>query len=382
MKGLAQPSQKSQLVIDLSHIVYTGNHQPVDIALMRRGAEELGVTPLAQLAEMREKGVCDLGERQLAAAADAMLDYAVQTWGKDSREAVESRRLAMLACSSNDWTKSEALAAENATSAEILYRKHQKDVEVKLLWMIVQLDHLLVARKTGIDDPTAWEKALLIEKELEPMAVKRKPMGYYLLEACGNMANFKYSNSHHSEYIKYLERKQFPKGHAFAMAMNTIGVPSNALGYAQVAYEEGKRLWGDNDTRTINYRLQWLYIQSIDRLADYDQLHATLQQMEDEARANFPENDLLPVMIEMQKWDCDITCNTNLFETTMVNKVLRPMAAHYGEESMEYLNALIRLVSQQAVVNPERAGMLAHDAKKLIDKADKTGYNNGVKKGG
>ena len=368
MKGLAQPSQKSQLVIDLSHIVYTGNHQSADIALMRRGAEELGVTSLAQLAEIREKGVCDLGERQLAAAADAMLDYAVQTWGKDSREAVESRRLAMLACSSNDWTKSEALAAENVSSAETLYRKHQKDVEVKLLWMIAQLDHLLVARKTGVDDPTAWEKALLIEKELEPMAVKRKPIGYYLLEACGNMANFKYSNSHHSEYIKYLERKLFPKGHAFAMAMNTIGVPSNALGYAQVAYEEAKRLWGDSDTRTINYRLQWLYIQSLDHLADYDQLHDTLQQMEDEARANFPENDLLPVMIEMQKWDLDVAYNTNVFETIMVNKVLRLMAAHYGEESMEYLNALIRLVSQQAVVNPARAGMLAHDTNKLIDK--------------
>ena len=355
----------SQLLLDIAAICTSGSHEANDMAKLRQGVQKFGIQQLEVLAKMLEERTLDVQNHVSLAATKALLEYAEQLYGKESREAVVCRRQVVAFQSVVDWQKGADLAVENTRCASVLSSKNSKDQQCKLLYLTVQLEQMIIEKQHVEDNPLQWERLYQIEKELEPFFKEQMVYSPELVDACQYMADLQ---GYQPTYVFYLSEQQFkifPNGHYLEGRIDGNGLFSNMEAYIQYALNGAKTLWGDWDLRTLNVETDLLTIQMRNRLTEFETVHNRLREVQDYMRDYLPQGDLNIDRLEILLWECDIRYGENLSEIRSAYPIQLRVKANYGEESETYLNMVCQLATLMMMVDEDKGKALLEEAERL-----------------
>ena len=363
----AQVSSQNELLQNVAEVCGTGNHEPTDCLLLRRGAQAFGVESLDTLAEMLERRVLDKGNMHTIGAINDLLSYSEKHFGQVSQEAVVCRRRLVDIYSSIDWDKARNLADDNEKCAEALHKKYPKNKEVELLRLVTQLEHLTILRNHDSDNPEHWVKVIRIEKDLEPYLTGEIEYTPPLVDCCHLMAVYKSNSSTWTDYVNGLIHQTFPKGTYLKGNYDGSNVYSNMSAFLEHAIKGAETLWGEHDLRRILLISNVATIQMYAKSEQFETLHDNLSEWHSFLLSYLPEGDPTTDLIQMIMWECDACYGQRLYEIRSPYPILYRYESFYGKESVSYLAMLFNLTRVMTMANPEKGITLMKELREMLD---------------
>ena len=357
-----------QLLRDAAELCTAGSHEASALATLRQGSDRFKLQELATMATMLENRELDVQMQQSIAATTALVKYAEQHFGKESAEAVATRRQLINSYALIDYTKAYELAMKNVRCAAVMSAKHAKDKQCQLLYLTVQLELIMIEKQRDEDNPHHWEKLYQIEKELEPYLKGKIAYSTELVDACQYMANLQTYQTSYLMYVSSVQNQYFPDGHYLEGRIYNNDIFSNMEAFIQHALDGAKKLWGVNDMRTLNIEIDKLTIQMRNMLADFNTVHDRLSEIQSYMRDYLPKGDFNIDRVELLIWECDIRYNEKLYEIRSAYPILTRVKAYYDEESETYLNTLSQLATLMMMVDISKGDPLLRETETLAKK--------------
>lgn len=360
--SLEAKDDNSELIRKIADACVSGSHEESDCNLLRQGGELFGLQELTDLAVVLENKTLDVGDKHRIAATSSLLKWAEQKYGEGSFEAISCRRSYFKAIRSTDMLKTRGVSKNNASLAKSLVSKNPHNEQYKILELVSRLEYLNSFEPFGDDSPESWTEFWKVFKEVMPFLEDGKCDTPELIDICNLIfqSDANTNNTAHQNYVIFLKDSVF-------QGQPTADIFKNDK-YLMTAWEGSIKLRGRNHVQTLLQELELLTAQMRRKSRDYNSLHSRINEIQNLLTDYCPANDLLPLVAELLKWDCDIAYGQNLFELMSPFSVLNKIADFYGEESEVYLVYLIRIMNQQLAVNPQRAATLYQKAKDLTEK--------------
>lgn len=358
----------SQLLTDVVLVCASGNHEPSDCQLLRRGAETFDIPELNAMAEMLEHNTLDTGKRQSIATAEALLEYAEKQYGTQSREAVVCRRWASSVCSPMDRGKGISLVKENMAHAKARHQASPQDKDWLLLSAVTQLELLMALQQRDGDNPEIRECMIEVEKSLEPLFKEKTEFSPELVDICQFMADLQMYDTCDPNYANWLFSKAFPEGAYLETTLNEYDTFSNAEAFMQLAVDGSKALWEETDIRRVRVEMDQLLLQARNRTIEYEALHKRYEETERFLKGYLPDGHPLTIQAELQKWECDMMYGKNLSEIKDPYPLLLKIKNYYGEENEEYLAYVYSLMNLMVQKDPATARSLGQEMIRLAGK--------------
>ena len=365
--ALGQSKNDGELLQEIAETCGIGNHESSDCELLRQGARLFGIVSLDSLAYMLENRVLDKGNVQTITVINDLLSYSEQHFGKVSQETVVCRRRLVDAYSGIEWEQAQNLAEKNEKCAESLRKKFPKDMEIKLLSLVTQLEHLTILKNHESDNPEHWAKIIQIEKDLEPYLTGKIVYTPLLVDCCHLMAVYKSNSSTWTDYLNSLIRHNFPKGTYLKGNYDGSNVYSNATAFIEHAIKGAENLWGEYDLKRILLESDIATLQMYAKSEPYEALHEKLSKWHTYLLDYLPEGDPTTDFVQLTMWECNVCYGEKLYEIRSPYPMLYRCESFYGRESLSYLSTMFNLTRVMAMVNPERGKTLMKDLQTLVD---------------
>lgn len=346
----------------------SGNHEPEDCQRLRDGANMYQLLELSALADKLEHRELDKANIAVRTAMAALCRYAENMFGSGSLEVVSSKRAYMQALADTEKEQALMIARSNAKQAELLYRNNPKSADLQVLCQVTRMERVLMESQYDLENPDHWREVFEVEKAMESLVEGGVQLSPEWVDLCLYLSMWKENRPgiNIGDYVDYLFRQQFPKGVLMEGLVQGAYV-NNSEGWARRACDDAKKLWGEQDVRTMRCELRLLTTQLPLPTTDYDQQRDRLKEIQSWLGKYLPHGDILPIEAELLLWDYDAYYGQNVYELARYNMQLLKVGQYYDGQNVAYLSVLHRIMNQQLQTDVSKAAGLLQEEERLLE---------------
>lgn len=360
------PQTRSQLITNAATILTSCNADTASCYAIHSAALKLGIPELDGYASLMLDRRPDPCSRHRIAAATALLAKAENEFGKGSVEAIKCRRAKLSAIFSHDDGMALQLALDNQHASQLLFQQNRNNWKLEELSLLCRLENMVSHDFIYADNPTYNIEAYTIERKTDSLYSihnedSETKIEIYSYLACLKPTTTDYPNSLSFAYCALNADTRIPT------YIYNSSVPSNALGYYTEARDMARRMFGDNDMRTIKAELDLIDFNYANSIAEYDDMRAALMQIIARLKTLLHPADGMILNARKLLWEYDIRAEKHLDETDAYKSFLTQAKESYGERSKLYFKNVYDIMNQRLRVNQNQASSLLNDMVMLAD---------------
>ena len=358
---IGQTNKLGQQMIQAGEICISGSRKATDCEVLQKTAEVLGRPVIGELATLLKERRLDLKDSLRREATIALLEEAENRFGKNSVEAVWCRFYATDAFTSLYPAEALRLAKENAESAKVLVGKNPNNRSIKTLDLLARLEVIYCINDQDIDNPLLWEEIFRIERECHELFGSDTTATEERRQVLFSLAMVKNNSSAYTDYVNYLAKSFFPNGFPRPGSSERNGLFNNLESYLTEVVEITRKLYGDEDIRTIGALTVLLEQKMYSESEPLGDVHSRLQDILRLSKRVCAPGEPLPIRIEVIMWDCDIKERQRLDETIMYRSRLLDFKRYFGQYSEAYFSYLLRVMDQRSMIDAMQARLLGDE---------------------
>lgn len=346
----------------------SGNHEPEDCQRLRDGANMYQLPELSALADKLEHRELDKANLAVRTTMIGLCRYAENLFGTGSLEVISGQRAFMQALADTEKEQALMIARSNAKQAELLYRSNPKSADLQVLCQVTRMERVLMESQYDLENPDHWREVFEVEKAMESLVKGGVQPSSEWIDLCLYLSMWKENRPgiNIGDYVDYLFRLQFPEGVLMEGLVQDAYV-NNSEGWARKAYNDAKKLWGEQDVRTMRCKLRLLTTQLSLPTTDYEQQRDKLKKIQSWLENYLPRGDLLPIEVELLLWDYDVYYGQNVYELARYNMLLLKVGQYYDNRNVAYLSVLHRIMNQQLQTDVSKAAGLLQEEERLLE---------------
>jgi len=355
----------SQLLTEAARICISGSHEAEECEVLAEAARRFELPQLTALIEMRKGKEVDEKYKHLCDVTTALLEVATKRFGEGAVEVIKCRRAKLSAFSFTNYNTVQALSVQNLKDAKTLTESNPKDLKLKELYLLTQLEDLIIRLDREIDNPLIGEETYRIEQQCDTLYIQLTGDSEERKEIYSYLGNLKNMPTSYNEYLNQLFYHFYPNGSPAEAKIYSDLVWTSAEAYLRMTYEMCLRLYGDKHLTTLYARLDYLRFLLSRNQISAEEAHNELSMMLQRLKEYCPYADFLTIRAELLLWECDIMSNSRLYETDRYNTLLFNASIVLGSDSESYLNVLNSVLWQRQQVNIDQAQALSTQVEAL-----------------
>lgn len=365
-REISQQYKRSQLIQHTANVCISGNTDENACSVLDDAAREFNIQVLNEYATLLRNRRIDFKNKKAIEATTALLSKAEELFGNETMEAARCRRACICANFDIDIDKSLKLSEENVSAVKNIYEKEKGNWKNEEFYLLCRLENILLKENVDAENPLLYAEAYEIELQTDSLYRIYEEDSEEKIDLYRYMAYMKPTYSDFSNYLNVVYHELFPDDTRIPSMLYNDILPSNALGYYEAAAEMAKRIFGENDLRTLSIETD-LWIFKCDNIGLYDEAYVKLNDIERKLRTRLHPDDNQILNVRKAMWECDIRAGKRLDETNDYQDYLNKMNDYYGEYSQTYLYCLYDILNQRQRVDIKQALVLLDELKKIAE---------------
>lgn len=365
-----QQYNRSQLIQHAANVCMVGSNDEASCGVLSDAAREFDIQILEEYSTFLCNRHLDIGNKKAIEATTALLAKAEELFGKETMEAARCRRACIYANFDIDIERSAQLSDENVVAAKKMYEQERNNWKKEEFYLFCRMENILLRENVDAENPLLYAEAYEIEIQTDSLYRIHEKDSEEKIDLYRYMAYMKPTYSDFSNYLNAEYHELFPNDTRIPSMLYNDILPSNALGYYEAAAEMAKKMFGENDIRTLNVETD-LQIFKCDNMGLYDEAYVNLKNIERLLRVQLHSDDSRILNVRKAMWECNIRVGKRFDETADYQDYLDKMRTYYGEYSQTYLYGLYAILNQRQRVDIGQALVLLDELKRIAEEVYK-----------
>lgn len=366
---------RSKLIQDVASVCITNNIDSISCRTMRDAAKEFDIPELYDYLVMRCNRQEDSSNKKVRIVAAKLVEKAECEFGKLSLEAIKCRRAELLAAFNFDNDTSMRIAKYNLQMADSLFRKNKNDWKLKELCFLCCIEKIALENITDAESPLRENETYQLELKVDSLYALHNIDTEERVDIYNYIALLKPTFSDFPNFLSYVY-DQLPKKPIRQSYIFHNGVYSNASEYYEEVCNITLRLFGENDSRTLDAKKKLVEFKCYNDLGTYDENRKELLELCEKYSAILPQGDIGVYDVKRILWELDSRASLHLEELAEYSDYLLKVKKFYGEYSEYYLNCLYGVISQQIGKDIVLANQLFVEMQNVANVVYKTDLTN------